>query len=616
MRAVLIILALWVCQLSLSGGAFGCLQAAVVQDEDAAAVAPQGADRIQDEAEEARIADEAADLELINEFIDLEQKVAVKFEPRLAARGADLDHGVMASVGHGDGGNVYALWPSNAKCESTFVRNVYKFVPETRTREYSVVTSKTEQRTRVVTVTKQVPVTKTRTVTIPYTDENGKESVRTEERAYTEYVTVAEQVEQTYTVQVPVTETRTQSYTVNVPVVEQMEYTRSVPCVSGVAGQVVTDLVPLFHGDRSAATWAEFLQEVPQGESRQVVFFATMEDWRPEWDAILTADAFVVVTEVCGDQPVVANGLANQLLLNKPIKTLPVLAKRSRQPEHQFAFSPYVELVSYRPYQLPVRPRPFAELTTNQDGSAASEITQSSWIYEIEHDADHWLRADRSEASLLDIEETLVAGGDVLMVSSDDTMLGWSEVFRRESPVYRADGKGQTELPSDLQIARQCDALVWAKESLRRGDAVRASQLLREITIPQLLEPTLLCKVAYGLHLSGLEGSAHAFVGVAMRMTPDPLERSRLIRQQGSSRVWLESTVMQYPYVQPSATRANEAIVKRMDEIQKRVLRPRSSLDYLPQPVDATQSEAIHEAEPMPIPAPIPQAQPAIAPTA
>lgn len=89
----------------------------------------------------------------------------------------------------------------------------------------------TEERTRTMSVTKQVPETRTKKVTVTkYRDEQRVRKVAVRDPAtgrvtyrderYTVRVPYTEEVEQTFTVNVPIMEQKTQTYTVQVPMSE------------------------------------------------------------------------------------------------------------------------------------------------------------------------------------------------------------------------------------------------------------------------------------------------------------------------------------------------------------------------------------------------------------
>ncbi len=568
----------WLSSHNSSSSGVAC--AAIPQDSGDAKPTPAagGNDRILDEADDARIADEAEDLELISEFAALEPKVAVDWQPHLGMPKLTLENGLLVPVTIGDGNEVFALWPVSSVCTEEYARTQYVVRTEERTREVAVTKCRAETRSQTVNVTIYVPETKIKTVEVPFTDEQGNARTRTEEKAYQVQVPVTEQREQTYTVMVPYSEVVTQTYEVKIPTPTTETYTRTFNCFTADVKQVDASKVPLFRGDRRPALWSDFIREVPKGEVRNVVFFDSMTTWSAEWDSLLSADAFVVVMESVQPKPVVANPQAVAKLAKQRMLPLPVRAMRSQQPELQYAFSPFIEITTARPMELPIRPVPASEwLTSELSGdSKASTWEDSTWAFQIVHDVANWNRTDQQYASLIHVEQVLSSGGQFLISENDANLSDWTGVFQDQVPVYRSAGWGRTELPSDSQLRRECEASILAREAIQRGDAVTALQWLSEISIPELLDATMLCKVAYGLHFQGMEDSAMTLVGIALELTPDPIERTRLIRQQGNSRVWLESAVLEFPLLQAKAIRTNEVNLDRLSEIQSQVMRPRT----------------------------------------
>jgi hypothetical protein len=533
----------------------------------------QDDDRILDEVAENRLVDEAEDFELISEFRDLEGNVAVNWVPRLAARQPNLEDGVLVPFAFDGANRVLAIWPFMAACENTYQYTVITPVVEQQTRTITKTIYRPETRTRMVDVTKTRQELQTRTKRVQKVDEDGKPFF--------------EDVVETYTVEVPYTEQIAQEYTVMVPVTVQEEvavdFVRPVPvtktatmtqsCLINTVVEIDAVGFPLFRGDRTSADWLDFQAELEAKGQLYVVAFEAEENWIDAWDSVLSSDAYVMVLDQIDTVPRRLEAALPELIADKTVHPLPLLGRRSEIPEHQFAFSPYVMATTYRPQELASIP-----LLPSQWVNASRAVglpTKSDWIYLIEMDEAVWKFANGEYSPLLAVERNLAAGGSFIASSPEPPWSAWRDVFRETVPVYTSVESPAADKPTDAELLRQIELVLDVKQALKRRDVLTAVDLLTRVNIPELLDVNVLCHVAYLLHQQGLVDEAAMMAIRALQLERSPLDRDYLIKDQGNSRAWLESIVLEYPLRVAVQEKLNAAGVRRMSVIYDRLMRAR-----------------------------------------
>lgn len=528
--------------------------------------------RILDEADDERIVDEAEDLELIAEFVDLEEKVAVDWNPRLAERAAELDTGLLVPLRIDDAGQLLAIWPLLQTCTREIAYSVAVPKNEIVTRVVEKTRMQTETRSRMIPITKYRPETKTRTVQVSKVNAAGETVTEEVTQDYTVQVPYTEQIEQTYTVQVPVKYEEEIAVAVAKPVFESRTRTESYTCFSPVMIQLEPQGLTLFRGDRRRANWQELQAALAAEEELYVAVFQTADDWLAVWDNIFSPDAFVIILDQMTVAPVQLEG-DEGLWERGMIHPLPLLARRSDEPEHQYVFSPYVKVNSDRPNDLVQQPALPSQWLT---GSGRQDLEpKREWIYEIEFEDGLWSLVDGRSVTQLEVEHRLAAGDYFIAAAPTPPRSAWEDVFRERTPVYLSAQAEALKGPTRDDIRGQVQLLFAAKQALKLGDGATVANLITQIQIPDLLDANMLCQAAYLLHRQGMEEMAFALVGRALQMTPSPLDRERLIKSQGVSRVWLEEAVLELPLRDPTARRNNDARQERMKEISERMHRAR-----------------------------------------
>lgn len=547
-----------------------CLYLLIVFFVSSLSCLAQDGERILDEVEDERIADEAEDLELVAEFEELEQQVA---HPWMMLPKFGGDDGELVPFHPAPDGSLIALWPFLAP--GCAVAETYTVpVPFTEQIEKPVTRTimKNETRSRIVSLTKTRAETRTRLIEVEKVREDGTTVTETQEQIYTVMVPYTEEIEQTYTVCIPVQVT--EMVTVELTKVAMECRTKTVPvdCVTLEEVRIQPGKFPLFRGDRRPADWEEFQADVSSAGELYVAFFGTEMDWKEDWDSVFDADAYVVILDQVKELPEKLHGDSKGNPCDGFFEPLPALGRRSNQPDHQFAFSPYVQVPSRRPGCVG-RPVLFSEWFAGNP--IMDDLAMRSWVYELEFVERNWTAVEGRQLTRLEVEQTLSAGKSFIVAHENPNRSAWNDVLDPQVPVYASIEPDAQNAVEEQDISREIEISLAAKEALRQGDGVAVIALASQVPSSELLDVNFWCQAAYLLHRQGSKGMGEAFIAHALELDPSPIHRKQLVRQQGNSRLWLEQTVQDRPMQLAGKDELNRSRMDRLSAIYNRVMRGR-----------------------------------------
>ncbi|WP_158222742.1 hypothetical protein [Rhodopirellula sp. MGV] len=531
----------------------------------------QDTERILDEVDVERIADEAEDLRLISEFDELEQQVSVAWTPAIAERSGDLEDGLLVPFRIHCDGSLVALWPIPQTYSQEQTCEVAVPYTETFTREVTTVVLVPETRTRTVQVTKHQTETKTRTIPVTKTLEDGTTVTETQTQEYTIQVPYTEEIEETYTVCKPVHQTHEVEFPVTKLKYQSATVRKEGTTFGSQLSTIQPNAFPVLRGDRRAGEWDEFFKEIVLSGEMYVVVFESHEDWLPAWDTVLDPDAYVIILDQITEAPkqlqVESENICNTL--GSPILPLPLLGKRSEQPDHQYAFSPYVQAKSFRPNALSRQPvLPSQRLASH---NLSCDFAKHDWIYEIQMKATSWSTVEGNAVTDLAIERALAEGDSFIIAPNVPARAAWLDVFFKSTLVYWSAEHSVIASGGEEMNVDQIDLSLAAIDALEQENVDKIIDLVSQVRDFSLLNANFFCQAAFLLHREGRGGMAEAFVSHALSLNPKPLNRKQLIRSQGKSRLWLEETVQDLPLQDGSVARLNQTKLSRMSEIYEQL---------------------------------------------
>ncbi|MCC9600951.1 hypothetical protein LOC67_10265 [Stieleria sp. JC731] len=599
----------------------------------------QDGDRILDEAEGERIADEAEDLKLLEEFAELEQTVSVKWNPSQAEPSGEIEDGLLIPFKLHEEGGFLAEWPTVVACTREMAYQVLVPVVMTKTKTISATSMVPETKTRTMNVVKHRTETRTRTVPVSKVVD-GKTITETITQDYAVQVPYTEQVTQEYTVCVPVTEEKT----VEVPFVKLATECRTKTvngtCYRSQLVHVQPNDFPIFRGDRRPADWTEFEEDVTAEGELYVAVFQTEDDWIADFDTVFDPEAYVIILSQVSELPKTIETKATEECCSPSgmIFPLPALAKRSQQPDHQFAFSPYIEMQSRRPFNLvskpmlpsqwmpgnlqcnpvcTVPPEPVEAIDEDVVPAVDNNVANNAipgddgitdWIFEIQLTESHWTSVEGSPMTALQVEHVLSDGDSFIVSPSNPKRFAWQDVFLATVPVYSSTPGPTSVAVEDQDIRQQIEISIAANEALKQGDAEAIIELVTKDEGLERLDAHFYCQAAYLLHRQGHEGMAQALVFQALEEDAAPLNRQLLVRSQGNSRLWLEHSLQDLPRVAGKVSAENRSKLDRMSEIYDQLMSEREMMPALTASTPAVDINAAIEA---PLAVPVPVAVPA-----